>query len=437
MENFVDTQRLVDVHRSIVHKRHGIITSLIEEPESPDARGLFVFNALTVEASYFRENQYGFVQDPRNGSGAAFDRSTALWATFGEAIERYSAFIYRRDQFVFNNQVSLGTEAVPLSDFILFSNDQYLIDDFPFAFPDPNAMRHWIRGWNLSNEGKTCLVPAQIVYLGMQLDNRAENISQSVSTGLACGHSVESASLSGLYEVIERDAFSAMWQLKYSPPQLVIDARTMQRLDPGVRRALENPSIKIHLWCITTDVQIPVIIAMAESLFEGYLAVGACANFLPERAISKAVIESLHGLVWSRHMLNRGKAVPDLEEIKVPADHISYYLEPSHRSNLNFLFQSEDSITSSKLSSPSNLSRLDELVSRIAKLGYSPIIVDVTTPDIESLGLHVVRAIIPGLHPLLFGHKVISLDQRRLRRLANHWGMTEMPAPNVDPHPFP
>ena len=49
MERLSDAGQLALVHDALVHRRHGIITSLLEETEHPDARGLFVFNALMVD----------------------------------------------------------------------------------------------------------------------------------------------------------------------------------------------------------------------------------------------------------------------------------------------------------------------------------------------------------------------------------------------------
>jgi len=65
------------------------------------------------------------------------------------------------------------------------------------------------------------------------------------------------------------------------------------------------------------------------------------------------------------------------------------------------------------------------------------LVADVTSPDIGSLGFTVVRAMIPGLQPLLFGSGLHSDDHRRLKRIAQHWGLPAIPQANPDPHPFP
>jgi ribosomal protein S12 methylthiotransferase accessory factor len=436
MEDFIETDRLVQVHRALVHKRHGIISSLIEEAESPDARGLFVFNGLAVEASYFRDNCFATKQDARNGSGAAFDRAAALWATFGETIERYSGYIYSQDDLIRDSADNLGNAAVSLNDFILFSNEQYAKEGFPFFPANTSLTRNWTEAVDLSDGNKPILVPATTVYLGMKLANPRENMAQSVSTGLSCGQTFERAAMGGLCEVIERDAFSAMWQLSYAPPRLIVTDETMASLAPGVQRALKNENVKITLWSIETETGIPVLLAMAESAPEGLVAVGACANPNLERAISKAVIEGLHGLIWSRHLRNRDKPMPTAEEIRDPSDHISYYLEPGRRHLLDFLFANTNTVSSSDIKHRGDQS-LDEMVAHLKGHGFSTLAKEVTTTDAAEIGLHVVRVIVPGLHPLLFGHQIISLDERRLRRIAKIWGLDPFPPTNQSPHPFP
>ena len=435
MENFIESSRLAEIYAALVNKHHGIISNLIEEHENPDARGLFVFNSLAIEASYFRENCWSKQQEARNGSGAAFDRTTALWATFGETLERYSAFIYDTERLVYATEEELNGTAVPLSDFILFGEEQYEDLEFPFFPANPNLKQYWIAADDCSEPGTKKYVPATMIFLGLKLGNMQENIAQSASTGLSCGSNPEDTIRGGLCEVIERDAFSAMWQLKYAPPKLDIDDKVFAQLHPGVQAALQQKRTQIHLWSITTDTGIPVIMSMAENTVEGLLAFGSAANPDGVRAINKAVIEALHGLVWSHRVRNRGKPLPTLEQISNPTDHFSYYLDPARRPLLHFLFENPHrASTASFLTRPATVA---EMTRHLASIGYRTYAVDVTTEDVHHLGLQVSRVIVPGLHPLLFGGRMISLDERRLRKIATHWGMSEFPATNPLPHPFP
>jgi ribosomal protein S12 methylthiotransferase accessory factor len=435
MISFDEVQNLARVHKALVNKRYGVITSLIEEPDNPDAPGLFVINSLTVEASYFRHNEFGTRQDSRNGSGAAFDRSTAMWASFGESLERYAAYLPDQTRLVFVAEEDLGGSAVPLEEFILFHDSQYACKDIPFHRPCSRLQRNWVAANDLTHGGER-FVPAMMVYLGFKLSDPRENIMQNTSSGLSCGSTYLDAVRGGLYEVIERDAFASMWQLRYAPPRLSISDALASRLLPDVRRALASSHVALHLWSITSDTGIPVIMAAADAQRDGRVTFGACANADLVRAVNKAVIEALHGLVWSSRFRNLGKPMPERDQIARPSDHLAYYLEPGRREHLAFMFDSQDAIDSEELL-PGVPRNVDEVTAHLGALGHRVLTVDVTTDDVAALGLHVVRTLVPSLQPLLFGGNLISLDERRLRTLARHWGIHDFPAPNPAPHPFP
>lgn len=436
MQALTDTARLKLVHSVLVNKTHGIITSLIEENNHHDAPGLFVFNGLTVEAGYFCENRHGRRQDARNGSGAAFDRAGAMWASFGEALERYAAFVPDRSGFVLASERDLGQEAVALGDFILFEQAQYERKEVPFARPDRSLPRNWVRARDLCSQADK-FVPAVAVYLGVRLDHEHENIIQNTSSGLSCGATFEAALRGGLCEVLERDAFASMWQLMYSPPVLEIDDKALPLLDVGVQRALRNHSVPIHLWSIATDTGIPIIMAMADSVHDGRIAFGSCANPDLTRAVNKAVVEALHGLVWSNRVRNRGKPPPTRDEIASPSDHFAHYLDPSRRKFLDFLFEPNGRTSFHELAARYPQKTVGQMIEHLKTLGRSVLSVDVTTADVADLDLHVVRTIVPGLQPLLFGGNLVSRDERRLRELSRYWGLPDVPEPNPAPHPFP
>jgi len=89
------------------------------------------------------------------------------------------------------------------------------------------------------------------------------------------------------------------------------------------------------------------------------------------------------------------------------------------------------------LQSGSPLQSVQELTGRLAEFGLEAYLFDLTTEDMATLGLHIVRALVPGLQPLTFGKTPISQDRRRLKALADFW---DWPMPDIlttQPHPFP
>jgi len=82
-----------------------------------------------------------------------------------------------------------------------------------------------------------------------------------------------------------------------------------------------------------------------------------------------------------------------------------------------------------------------EMCRRVNETGHQVLTVDVTSPDIATLGLSVVRAVVPGYHPLTFGHNRRALGGR-LKTLPPRldWpGQAEagQPPDHLSPHPYP
>ncbi len=426
---------LVRVRDAMVHERHGLIAALYEQNGSTEVPGLYVFNAISHNCNYFRHNAPHPGRGMSAGSGAAFNRAAALWSAFGEVAERYAASIY--DPMTVNQARAdgLGDQAVDLGRCIFFSDAQYETPDFRFHPADRSVMRGWVGAVDLGT-ARSLLVPATLVYLGADIKDRAEELTQSTSTGLAAGPNAAFAVARALCEIIERDAFASLWQLGFSPPSLVVDPATRERLDPGVRHALEEGPLQIHLWSIPTDLGVATILAMAENRVDGVVAVGASTHPDPVKAIDKAVIEALHGFLWGRQKILSGEILPgEDDDFTDPQEHLAFYLNPKHRPKLDFLFNNTESVRADHL--PHLRCDTAGLVDHVTRRGFQVIAKDVTTPDLADLGFCVVRVIVPGLQPLLFGRRLISEDGRRLQQHARFWGVDPLRAYNPAPHPFP
>lgn len=132
------------------------------------------------------------------GRGLTMDEARVSLAM--EIVERYSSFADIRDMRVSGSQDGEKIRVAAFSEL----GDEAL---------DPNAMRlevpysdqplHWIAG--RGRHGESRLVPLQAVYLFTNLDE-TRLFSGLGSTGLASGNTPEEAKVSGLLEVVERDA---------------------------------------------------------------------------------------------------------------------------------------------------------------------------------------------------------------------------------------
>jgi ribosomal protein S12 methylthiotransferase accessory factor len=83
---------------------------------------------------------------------------------------------------------------------------------------------------------------------------------------------------------------------------------------------------------------------------------------------------------------------------------------------------------------------LAELIRSLAEVAPDVLAVDLTPPDVASLGVRVVRAVVPGFVPIWFGADQARLGGRRLLELPSRLGLRPRPARldelNLDPHPL-
>jgi ribosomal protein S12 methylthiotransferase accessory factor len=431
---------LEQILRLIVHHRHGIITKIIEECNISDLDGLFLINAGCVNLKSVLLSQTKIetlANDPESlrGGGAGFDKNSALWSMCGEVIERYCAADCSEDICIIAKASALGDKIFPIKTYISFLESQYASNNFPFSPFEENVLQKWVKGYDLTRETQEVIIPAHLVYLNSSAPSVDGIWFQSTSTGLACHSNLGHGVISALCEVIERDSFAAMWQMRYQPKLIEITEHDKNKLSPKVLSYLSQSHLNISLFDISTDLVVPVVLCVIRSQTDGYVAFGASCCLDIFSAINKALIESLSGLGLIYNFLKSDRSIQHCSEIKSAIDHARYYLDKDNHHALDFLFEKEETIATDH-PSLNQLHSGKDLINRIADRGYSALVCDVTSEDVKNIGLQVVRGVIPGLQPLLFGN-LISLDTRRLEKVADYWGFTTVPETNPHPHPFP
>jgi ribosomal protein S12 methylthiotransferase accessory factor len=83
---------------------------------------------------------------------------------------------------------------------------------------------------------------------------------------------------------------------------------------------------------------------------------------------------------------------------------------------------------------------LERCVAGLRAIGVEALANDLTTPDISSLGLAVVRALAPGMHPISGIHPLPFLGGRRLARAHEVFGVGRdevLPPGEFNPIPHP
>ena len=131
---------------------------------------------------------------------------------------------------------------------------------FKYAKPDMQTPIGWTRAVELP-AGSEAFVPASLVYLYFNTEGPDGYFCPPTSNGLAAGPSLDSAVLSGLYELIERDAFLITWMNRLAVPR--VDYSSMPGIAARIRSHYARFGIEALVYDITTDIGVPVMMAMA------------------------------------------------------------------------------------------------------------------------------------------------------------------------------
>jgi ribosomal protein S12 methylthiotransferase accessory factor len=418
---------LVDPHVGIV----GFVEEQPRQAEEPDVFR-FVARACNTRALCPQEN-FAY------GGGAAQTRAAAAAKAIGEAVERYCAAQYVAEELPLASASDPRLDCVDPAEFALFTPEQYASPGFPFVPFDDRTTVRWVEATDALT-GARAHVPACMVYVPYAADPSAgdQPVAQPISTGLALHAGPEAAAVAAIAEVIERDAFTLTWQAQLSPPHVRIASLSAANRDLVQR--FEAVGDTVHLLDITTDVGVCTILAVrsCDAADPPALSVAASTSLDPEAAVRKSLEELAH---TSRYMWGIKEQVPAVAPERGHAavvdqvTHLRYWSDRSALPKARFLWSGDkerDFGDLSDLAGSDPREDFETVVRRIDAVGHRTLLVDLTTADVAGLGLCVVRAVVPGLHPLTVGHRIRARGGRRLAERLGRLG-----SDNPSPHPYP
>ena len=361
-------------------------------------------------------------------------------ASIGEALERYAA-TFVPDGLQTASAAELGDRAVAPESFALFHDRQH-VPGFPFAPFTQSTRLSFVEGCSLA-DGRPAFLPAQLVYLHY---GRSEPpIGYPTSNGLACGPTLAEAVLAALLEVVERDAMMLVWANRLSLPRLTC-------LDDPVVRALDEQAFEptgLRHTAIDTSVffGVPAAIGVVHGADGDPAAIGiggGCAPTVGD-AWRTCVAEAFAVHRWLRGLLaDAPRPLERVEDVRSLEDHTLFHGIPERAGELAFLEASHAERSTTDVpglagATPGEL--VAELVRRLGEKGVSAYAVDVTSPDVEELGMKVARVVTPQLCALdVFGAAPYRGGER-LYRAAFEAGLVDAPLTydelNPLPHPYP
>jgi len=347
----------------------------------------------------------------RQAAGVDADWNAAFMKALGEGLERYCAGVYRTAEF---ETAPAGEVTAPVEPSAFVAPDP---DDDAFDLEgSADAPIEWVPGTDLAT-GETVSLPAEFVHFPPP----SERFRPAVTTGLGLGNGGVEAVLSGLYEVIERDATMLAWYSSFEPLGLDV---TDDRFDTLVRRA-RSENLRVDPLLLTQDVDVPVVAVAVHREAWPRFALGSSAHLDAARAATDALAEALQN--W---LELRGMGMEGAEDVEGAIGEYANFPESAQA------FVSTDSgVPAGSVgpdSVPTGADHLDAVVDRVTDAGLDAHAARTTTPDVEGLGFEAVRVLVPEAQPLFFdapyfGDRATDVPT----------GMGFEPRLDRDHHPFP
>ncbi len=340
-------------------------------------------------------------------AGVDLDWDRAFMKGLGEALERYCAGVYRRSEFTVAPERT-RSNPVPPSRFV--SPDGWDVPDADTPIP-------WVQGVDLDTDASASL-PAEFVHYPPP----NERYKPPITTGLGLGNSGAEALLSGLYEVVERDATMLAWYSSFEPLALDLDDEGYDAL----RRRARAEDLSVTTLLVTQDVDIPVVAATVTREGEWpHFAAGSAASLDSGVAARSALGEALQNWMELRAMgpedaAAEGGAIGDYAADPTPA---AEFLDAGAT-------VPADSVGPDTV--PTGRTELDAVIDRVTASGVDAYAARTTTRDVASLGFETVRVLVPAAQPLFQGTPFFG---DRARTVPRKLGFE--PALDRAYHPFP
>ena len=350
-----------------------------------DRIGLPIYTAIRPTAEDGAVSIYG-------GKGISRDHAKA--SAMMEGFERYSAERQNDDETI----VATLEEISKKGDYI---NPKTLNLPKEFEKEDISDLNlEWCISHDIISD-KDYFIPANAIYHPYIHDTSTKNLFKSNTNGLASGNVLEEAILHGIFEVIERDAWSIFELTHKNYSQIDLNSIESDIVNDTIDK-FESEGIKIKLMDFTADINVPTIAASADDTVTkdaGLLTLGMGTHLDPEVAILRALTEVAQ---------SRATQINGAREDTVRADFAREAgYERMKRINKYYFKDEETKIDLSDIENKSTTSITedieivkDELMANdIEKILYT----DLTRPELD---ISVVRVIIPEM-------EIYAIDQSR------------------------
>jgi ribosomal protein S12 methylthiotransferase accessory factor len=389
------------------------------------------------------------VQEPGVGRSRNFNKSRTTAVL--EALERHTGFCHQPSDGTVEASLSeLGQRAIDPRTLGYHSDEEYAQHDFLFAPLDEAESVEWVPVTPLG-DGPARYLP-EVALSWVRRAGTRKPFFYDTSNGFALGQSYEEATLHGLFEIVERDAFLLTWYRKLLLPELTLGPADSDIKDLMARVEIVT-GFQVRLFWATLDIGIPVVLALAQRDASSgpCTLVSTAASLYPRAAAESAIFEVAARVASIRctfddDPVHRRQLADDFGSLRTMDDHSLLGALPTSREWFSFLTRPdrpEIGLTEVAATAPEfgTLDKdLDHVRAQVEAAGSHIYAADVTTPELRWRGLVCTRSFIPGCLPMTFGHGNRRLEGLpRLHReplpCASQLLPGQTPA-DVPPHPF-
>ncbi|WP_458453181.1 YcaO-related McrA-glycine thioamidation protein [Methanobrevibacter sp.] len=341
-----------------------------------DRIGLPVYTAIRPTAQEGGVSVYG-------GKGISKDHARA--SAMMEGFERYSAERQDGDEGIVKTVDEISTYGNYINPKSLNLPKEFEKKDIG------NINLEWSEVHDLVSD-EDYFIPTNAIFHPYIPDSNVESLFKSNTNGLASGNVLEEAILHGIFEVIERDAWSIFELTHKNYSQINLDSIESEIVNETIERFTSN-GINIKLMDFTADIDVPTIATSADDTVTrdaGLLTLGIGTHLDPEVAILRALTEVAQ---------SRATQINGAREDTVRADFAREAgYERMKRINKYYFKQEDEQINLSDIENKSTTSineDLDIVKDQLVSNNIEHVLYyDLTRPELD---VSVVRVIIPEM----------------------------------------
>ena len=367
----------------------------------------------------------------KTASGAiSFNENEAIMGAIGESLERYSSAIC---DFELKEYNELKRENIlPYSEFSLFSSEQYESEGFLWKKPDIKKQLYG-KMYSLYDNNEI-YIPQELIGLGSKVNPAS---LPSTSTGIAAYTSIYQAIYSALLELLERDALTVYWENSLGGREIKLDEKYLEQV--------KEKYGQVYCFDVTQDWNpFPVVMVCGYILSENkkIISMGVACRETYENAIEKAYIEWVQGCVFARFYNENNKKIKiDNQSDVVDFDlHAVYYTKypkkwddvPLIKDRIKYQYEEKNLNFKDKKVEKKIEFLLKVLKKENIRLYYK----DLTSVDVKSIGVSVVRVVSPDLSIIHADENAPFLGGRTSDVKWRYKNLKQGKFPNDFPHPL-